>query len=136
MEHRITRLIIWKNFGIIVVLIFLMSACYYDNEECLYPEGSIPCDTTEVTYSENVWPVINTNCTGCHSEASPQGNVKLENYEQISAAGNIAAGQYGSLYGTISHLSGNSPMPKNESMLSDCTIDQIRKWIDNGTPNN
>ena len=60
----------------------------------------------------------------------------LKDYESISAAAKIPAGQPGSLYGAISHNPGNSPMPKNGTQLSDCKIKQVKVWIDAGTPNN
>jgi mono/diheme cytochrome c family protein len=121
---------------LLMISLVILSACYYDNEEELYPNGSAPCDTTNVTYSGTVFPIIQANCIGCHSGAAPQGNVLLEDYNSISAAGQIPEGQYGSLYGVISHASGNSPMPKNGNKLPDCDIQKIKKWIDDGTPNN
>jgi mono/diheme cytochrome c family protein len=89
-----------------------------------------------VTYSGAILPILQANCIGCHSGAAPQGNVLLEDYNSISAAGQIPAGTYGSLYGVISHASGNSPMPKNGTKLPDCDILKIKKWIDAGTPDN
>ena len=118
-----------------LVAIAGLQGCYYDTEEELYPDGS-PCDTTNVTYSGVVLPVIQDNCRNCHSGSAPQGNVLLDSYENIAAAGRKPAGQYGSLYGAISHDPGNSPMPKNGNKLSGCTIEQIKKWIDDGAPNN
>jgi cytochrome c553 len=89
-----------------------------------------------MSFTGDVWPVINASCTGCHSGSSPSGNVSLENYSAIAAAAAIGAGNYGSLYGTISHASGNSPMPKGGSKLSDCTIAKIKAWIDQGALDN
>jgi hypothetical protein len=120
---------------LIILSLVVLSACYYDNEEELYPGGT-DCDTTNVTYSASVLPVIESSCTGCHSGSSPSGGILLTDHATISAAGNIAEGQYGSLYGVISHHPGNSPMPKNGTQLSDCTIQKIKAWIDQGTPNN
>jgi mono/diheme cytochrome c family protein len=121
---------------IIISLLAILAGCYYDNEEELYPYQPGNCDTTNVTYSGTIFPVINTNCISCHSGSAPQGNVLLQDYTTISAAAAIPAGQFGSLYGAISHASGNSPMPKNGTQLSDCTIKQLKKWMDDGTPNN
>lgn len=125
-----------KYLMIITLLIFAFAGCYYDNEEELYPNGSGNCDTTNVTYSGTIYPVISSNCKSCHSGSAPQGNVKLEDYTTISAAAAIPAGQFGSLYGAISHDPGNSPMPKNGTQLSDCTIKQVKVWIDAGRPDN
>jgi hypothetical protein len=118
------------------IFLIVLAGCYYDNEEELYPEGSTPCDTTSVTFSGTVFPIIDNNCTGCHSSGAPSGNVLLVDHASISAAGQIPVGSYGSLYGVISHASGNSPMPKNGNKLSDCDIRKIKVWIDAGTPDN
>jgi hypothetical protein len=120
---------------LLVIFLAILSSCYYDNEEELYP-GQAGCDTTNVAYSGTVFPIIDENCTDCHSGSAPQGNVLLQDYATISAAGAIPAGNYGSLYGVVSHHPDNSPMPKNGAQLSDCKIAQIKKWIDDGTPDN
>lgn len=95
------------------------------------------CDTTNVTFSGTIWPeIIQPYCFGCHNGANASGGVFLENHSQIAAAAVIPSGQYGSLWGAVTHASGNSPMPKNQPMLSDCKITQVRKWIEAGTPDN
>jgi len=125
-----------KNLLILLILAVFVAGCYYDNEEELYPNGSGECDTTNVTFSGTIFPLINSNCTSCHSGSAPQGNILLEDYTTISAAAAIPAGQPGSLYGAISHDPGNSPMPKNGTQLSDCKIKQVKVWIDAGRPEN
>jgi hypothetical protein len=95
------------------------------------------CDTVNVTFSGTIWPqIIQAHCFGCHNGAGASGGVRLENHSQIAAAAAIPAGQYGSLWGTVTHAAGNSPMPQNQDKLSDCKIAQLRKWIDDGTPDN
>ncbi len=129
-----------NNKLLIILMVFAMisitlSSCYYDNEEELYP-STANCVTENMSYANDVWPVINASCTGCHGGANPSGGIKLENYTDVAAAAAIGAGSYGSLYGTISHASGNSPMPKNGNKLPDCTISQIKAWIDQGAKDN
>jgi hypothetical protein len=119
-----------------LILGSMVTGCYYDNEECLYPEGTVPCDTANVTFSGTIWPIINDNCVACHSGGTPSGNVSLENYDDISSAAQIEPGNYGSLYGVMSWAQGNSPMPKNGEKLSDCILRQVEIWIENGTPDN
>jgi len=121
---------------LIILALAILSGCYYDNEEELYPNFGSNCDTTNVTYSGTIFPIISGDCISCHSGSVPQGNVLLEDYTTISAAAAIPAGQYGSLYGAISHDPGNSPMPKNGTQLSDCKIKQVKIWIDAGAPDN
>jgi hypothetical protein len=107
-----------------------LQSCYYDNEEDLYPTPPA-CDTTNVSYANDVWPIISSNCTGCHSGGAPQGNISLENYDDI-----VVAANNGSLLGVIRHDEGWSPMPKGGAKLPDCDISKIEKWVDDGTPNN
>lgn len=127
MEHRIISIKI-----LISALFFalIMQSCYYDNEEDLYPVPP-PCDTTNVTYSANVWPVINDNCTSCHSGSAPSGNISLTDYSEI-----VDAADNGSLLGTIRHDAGWTPMPKGGAQLPDCDIQRIEIWVEDGTPNN
>lgn len=128
MERQTTNMI--KSIMILLTLTFLIQSCYYDNEEELYPQPAA-CDTTNVSYSNDVWPIISSNCTSCHSGGAPQGNVSLENYDDI-----VIAAKNGSLLGTIKHEDGWSPMPKGGGMLNDCDISKIEIWVDDGTPNN
>jgi len=121
---------------LLILFLTILSSCYYDNEEYLYPPGSGNCDTTNYTFSGVIFPLINDNCTSCHSGSAPQGNVSLKDYTTISVAADIPPGQYGSLYGVISHNSGNSAMPKNGTQLSECNILIVKKWIDAGKPDN
>jgi len=121
-----------RLFSALILLAFFFSlhSCYYDNVEELYPQAPA-CDTANVTYSATVWPIIETNCTGCHNAGFPSGNISLSNYDEI-----VAAVQNGSLLGTIRHENGWSPMPKGGGKLADCDIKKIETWVNAGTPNN
>jgi len=88
------------------------------------------CDTTNVTFSGTIWPLIQTNCLGCHSGNPPSGDIFLTDYASIVVVANS-----GQLYGAVSHSPGYEPMPKNAAQLSDCKVNQIRIWIENGKPN-
>jgi len=120
----------YRFIFILALMAFGLNACYYDNVEHLYPSGG-DCDTTNVTYSNDVWPVINSKCTGCHSGTAPSGNVKLENYNDIKISG-----ENGGLLGTIRYENGWSPMPKGGSKILDCDILKIEVWQNQGYPNN
>ena len=56
--------------------LLLLQSCYYDSVEELYP-NPVECDTTNVSYATDVWPIIESNCVVCHSGAAPSGNIKL-----------------------------------------------------------
>lgn len=89
------------------------------------------CDSENVSFSSTVYPIIQTNCRGCHSGQTPTGGISLETYSSISS---IA--QSGRLFGAIARLPGFTPMPKNRGPLQNCEIIQIKSWIDAGTPDN
>ena len=113
-----------------IIAMMLLNSCYYDNVEELYPQTQ-PCDTTSITFSGNVLPILEANCISCHGGAAPAGNINLETYDDI-----VAAVNNGGLMGTIRHESNWSPMPKNGAKLDDCTITKLEIWIVDGTPNN
>jgi hypothetical protein len=114
-----------------IILLFLAS-CYYDNEEALYPSVSSGCDTTNITFSGTIVPVLSNNCYNCHSNASAASygnNVRLENYADIQSR--IAA-----VVGTIKHTGSYSPMPKNGGKLNECSILKLDIWVRQGMLNN
>lgn len=116
-------------FTVIVALTGLLSGCYNDNEEDLYPSAG-NCDTANVTYSLTVAPLMADKCNSCHGGNFPEAGIKTDNYDDLKTlAGN------GKLFGTINHESGFSPMPKGKPRMSDCDINKIRIWIDKGALN-
>jgi hypothetical protein len=122
-----------KRLYIIIVtisifLIFFVS-CYYDNEEALYPTLSTSCDTTNVTYSATIAPILNSNCVGCHNTSSPGGSVLLTSYSDVLAHASR-------ITGSIKQLSSYSPMPKNGGKLKACSITQWDIWVRKGMLNN
>jgi hypothetical protein len=84
------------------------------------------CDTSSVTFSGQIWPMMETYCTGCHSTGNPGGGIVIAGYEDMVAlAGN------GSLMGSIRYEPGYAKMPTNQP-LSECNISLLQKWIDDG----
>ena len=109
---------------------FLLSGCYKDNEEDLYPGGT-DCNTENVSFSQTIQPIINNSCVGCHSGAGASAGISLANHSEI-----VAAIDGGSFLGAIKHEQGFSAMPQGAPKLSDCNIQQIEAWVQQGKPNN
>ncbi len=121
---------------LIILSIFAVAiqSCYYDNAEELYPAITDGCDTTNVTYSNNIQNIISSRCYGCHSNTSYSdygGGVALEGYDNIK----ISADN-GGLIGTITHNPDYTAMPKGSSKMDDCKINQIKTWVAQGAKNN
>ena len=84
------------------------------------------CDTTQITFTGTIWPMMQQYCTGCHSAANPGGGIVIAGYNDLVAlAGN------GSLMGSVRWESGFAGMPTNRQM-SACDISLLQKWIDDG----
>ena len=89
------------------------------------------CDTTNVTYTGSILPILQNSCIGCHSGSTPGGNISLNTYAGVSAQATN-----GKLFGSVNHSTGYSAMPKGGNKLSTCQIDMIRIWVNAGAPNN
>jgi hypothetical protein len=119
---------------IVLFLAILFTGCYYDSKEYLFPEINTTCDTSAVTYSGSVQPILGDHCNTCHSNSNAGnfgGNIRLENYADV-----VIQADNGKLLGAISHQSGYFPMPQGAAKLDDCTISIIRIWIQSGSPDN
>lgn len=118
----------------LILLIVFITGCYYDTEERLYPVLSSSCDLTNVTFAATVKPILQASCLNCHSNAkavSDGGGIKIENYTDVKTQA-----LNGKLMGTVKHSSGFQAMPQGGGKLTDCEINQLQKWIDNGILNN
>ena len=114
---------------LLLLAVITLPACYYDNEETLYPAGE--CITTDISFSQDIVPIIQQHCYGCHSAAVNTANITLEGHVNM-----VKYAQNGRLIGAIKHQSGYIAMPQGEAMLSDCNIAKIEQWITDGKPNN
>lgn len=92
---------------------------------------SVLCDTLNVTYSETITSIIQSNCLGCHSSTGTGGGILLNTYSGVKQQ--VTNGR---LWGSINWQSGFSQMPQNAAKLSDCDITKIGIWIQDGAPNN
>lgn len=119
------------KFTVAILASFFLWACTYNNEEELYGNQVSNCDTTTVSYTADILPLLQSNCYACHNQAASMGGVNIEGYSRVK----IYASN-GRLLGAVSHAPGFSPMPKNGSKLPDCEINTIRRWINLGTPDN
>ena len=88
------------------------------------------CDTTMITFTNHVWPLVKSACTGCHSGDNPEAGLLLLNYSDVSGiAGN------GMLADVISRSGTSVPMPPDHA-LNPCNVRQIEIWIENGAADN
>ena len=114
---------------IILTGFFILQSCSSDSEEDLYPSAG-DCDTSNVTYSGTIVPILNDNCISCHNSGFAQAGIVLDTYDDLKVY--VDNGRF---WGAINHENGYSPMPQNLPKLPLCELDKIRTWIDNGALN-
>lgn len=122
-----------KKLILALPLVALMSSCYYDNVDEVYPGAGLftVCDSTATqSYTTHITPILVNFCYSCHSGNNPSDGVSLDNYAGVSQ---VAAS--GRLVGAIYHQPGYTAMP-NGLQLDSCYMKQIKKWVDAGAPNN
>ena len=98
------------------------------NNSCV---ASGNCVATNVSFATTVSPILKTNCTGCHSGATPSAGIDLNSYATVK----VQAAN-GKLVGAVSHAAGYIAMPSATVSLSPCEISQIKAWVTEGTLNN
>lgn len=121
---------ILSALGFLFVLAFLATApqaCYYDNEEELYPGGTV-CDTSNVRYSVEILSIVENECYSCHSQGSNVSGFPFDSYEALK--------EY-ALNGKLVERTNDpvSPMPQT-GLLPECDRATIRAWVNAGAPNN
>lgn len=108
------------------------TGCRYDVLHLPY-DSELGCDSSEVvSYAQDIAPLLDLRCNGCHSQNAPSAGLDLTSYENVA------------LYATVGDLlervylpeSDPSFMPKNRAPLDDCELGKLQRWTDDGAPNN
>lgn len=95
-----------------------------------------PDDTTcviepPVSFAQDIFPIMDKYCIGCHSGNNPWAGLFLRDHAEIADAS-----LNGDLLPSIRHDAGFPEMPKDIDKLLDCDIEKVRLWIEAGAPNN
>lgn len=120
--------------------LIILAGCYNDKADQLYPEpatggggGNNTCDTANMSFANSIKPILKQYCTdpGCHIGNGAPGSQLLNAY---SGAKNYVDANR--LLGAINHQNGFVPMPQGMAKLSDCNINKITAWVNQGALNN
>ncbi len=122
-------------------LLLIFAGCYNDKYEKLYPAtttNTTTCDTTTITYSHDVQPIISSNCyspgNGCHDAAgSSSSGYDYTNFSVVQS--NALSGWIVSDI-NFAPTRGHNNMPKNGTQLSACDINKVTRWVNQGALNN
>jgi hypothetical protein len=122
-------------FSTLLILI-LLSTCYYDSQEYLFPKINNQCDTTGTIYFTSVDTVLQSHCVGCHNKST---TVNLDGHKYVYpyAKDFTVNPLIPKLQGVIRRLPGFKPMPPPpDAALDTCSIRKIEMWIEQGALDN
>jgi len=108
---------------ILSVLVISFSRC---TKETIDENGDATVVVDSVYYDTDIKPIVETNCTGCHSGSSPSAGINLSTYQVVkfqTVSGNLIE----------SINSSSSPMPLGVLMSAD-NRGAFDKWLTDGTP--
>lgn len=96
----------------VVSFIFFIESCTPDDPEAV------------VTYTTDVAPIIDGNCVGCHSGATPSGDLLLTNYAEVRASAETD---------TLALRMNDATMPMPPTgLLMEADRTKVQEWIDGG----
>ena len=105
--------------------------CTYDIEEDLNPNTE--CDTLSVSFSSDILPILDSNCSSCHGESYPEADLNLTEYESVASS--VLTGK--TLERIMLPIDDGSVMPPPPySLLTECEIDKIVAWTNQGALEN
>ena len=117
------------KYSVLIFSLFVLIGCDYDTEEDLFPD--LKCETENTSYLSDVLPILEMNCIVCHSQSIAEAGIVLEGYDNLKFWVDN-----GRVQGSIKQEVGFVPMPPLGYELSDCEIDKILSWIEQGAPEN
>jgi hypothetical protein len=132
-----------KQTGILLIPAFFAVLLLYS---CTSEQLTPDCNTQNMSYSQNVVPILKSNCYKCHSAGNTVGSYghALDSYASLTQYTNrndtiIVAGDttiISYLEGVITHTPPYISMPYMDGKLDTCAIKQIQAWITQGAHDN
>lgn len=92
---------------------------------------TMECTTENMSFQNDITPIFQSFCYSCHTGSDPNAGLDLSNYSNVKTVADN-----GTLYCAVAHLQGCVHMPFGGNQIPQCSIDQIKSWIDDGAQNN
>ncbi|MCA9211678.1 MAG: PD40 domain-containing protein [Planctomycetales bacterium] len=110
--------------------------CLFVGAVVVSADESADADTATVSFWNDVRPIFQAHCQGCHQPAKKGGEYDMTSLENLFKGGEseeaaiVPGDPAGSnLIGQITPSDGAAEMPKNAKPLTDADIAKITKWI-------
>lgn len=102
------------------------------NSDC----PQLDCDTLNpILFGEQIYPLIDRSCVGCHNSTNASGGVMLNSYLKIKQYSESLRNGTPIIIGTVRKLGGFTAMPPYGT-LDECTIRKMELWIEQGMLDN
>lgn len=109
--------------------LFYLAGCSKESEDKL--RGNTKCDTSNISYSLQVVPLLQNNCYSCHSSSTPPTGIRLDTYTSLKVFASN-----GFLSAAVQHTGTVTPMPYGLPQLPSCEVNTIVAWVNQGMLNN
>ena len=129
-----------KPASIVIALVYLFIISCTNDKGIPLPFINKPiqgCDSSNISYSAAVQPILKNNCYSCHSTASGSGGLDLENFSSLKNYLEYFYRNdsiYGSKFSHIINQKGSVLYMPPTGKLNDCDLLIINKWIRVGAP--
>jgi hypothetical protein len=123
-----------KFIPVILIIAGFFFSCKHDAEMAKKEPPDCDPDTTFVTYTKDMAPLMTTHCginTSCHRQTNSDSEISLVSYDDVKAVAIT-----GQLLSSVTHDGNAEPMPFGGQKLSDCNINKIKAWINQGLKEN
>jgi hypothetical protein len=102
-------------------------------------QGSTPANQAPVSYQQDVLPILEANCHGCHGPADAGGGLEMTTFANLLGGGEsgtpaVVPGDPDASYliQQIAPRRGQARMPKDQPPLAAAEVALIRRWIEQG----
>jgi hypothetical protein len=87
------------------------------------------CDSVIVSYANDIVPILQNNCIGCHNSTFASGGNNWESYSEVSS-------KVDQIICAVNHNSDCFSMPRFADKLEDSLIQKFECWAVQGSLNN
>jgi WD40 repeat protein len=127
---RLVRFCQWSS-------IVALCACLAVRTSADEPKPAGPA--TNVSYYQQIRPIFQAHCQGCHQPAKPSGKYVMTAFDRMLAAGEsgesaIVPGKPDESYlvEQITPVNGQAKMPRGKKALTDAEVELVKRWIVEG----
>ena len=114
-----------KIINVALFMCISFSGCEKNVEEDL-EDKTEDCTEVETYYTENVAPILESNCTECHSGPTPTAGLSLDSYSVV-----FIAIKSGDVLDRVNRDQGtNGFMPNGGTKLSDANLDILQTFFE------